>query len=85
MGDVSCLTRDQTHIPCIARQILNSWTTREVLWVVVLWVDEYVVGDMVSAVVKSVSVCFTNIFLKSLCLNTCFCEEVLVLNVCLIA
>ena len=27
----SSLTRDQTHIPCIGRQILNYWTTREVL------------------------------------------------------
>ena len=24
-------TKDHTHIPCIARQILNHWTTREVL------------------------------------------------------
>ena len=24
------LTMDQTHVPCIARQILNPWTTREV-------------------------------------------------------
>ena len=23
-------TRDQTHVPCIGRQILNHWTTREV-------------------------------------------------------
>ena len=28
--DNSSLTRDQTHVPCIARQILNHWTTREV-------------------------------------------------------
>lgn len=62
MWGLSSTTRDRTHIPCIARQILNYGTTREVLWVVVLWVDEYVVGDMVHAVVKSVSVCFTNIF-----------------------
>ena len=27
----SSLTRDQTHVPCIGRQILNHWTTREVL------------------------------------------------------
>ena len=32
--DLSSLTRDQTsHVPCIVRQILNHWTTREVpLW-----------------------------------------------------
>ena len=30
MWDLSSLTRDQTHIPCIARQLLNDWTTREV-------------------------------------------------------
>ena len=31
MWDPSSLTGDQTCIPCIARQILNHWTTREVL------------------------------------------------------
>ena len=31
MWDLSALTRDQTCIPSIARQILNCWTTREVL------------------------------------------------------
>ena len=30
MWDVSSLIRDQTYLPCIARQILNSWTTNEV-------------------------------------------------------
>ena len=24
-------SRDRTHVPCIDRQILNHWTTREVL------------------------------------------------------
>ena len=28
--DLSTPTRDQTHIPCIGRWILNHWTTREV-------------------------------------------------------
>ena len=28
--DLSSPTRDQTCIPCIGRQILNHWTTREV-------------------------------------------------------
>ena len=28
--DLSSPTRDQTHVPCIGRQILNHWTTREV-------------------------------------------------------
>ena len=28
--NLSSLTEDQTHIPCIAGQILNHWTTREV-------------------------------------------------------
>ena len=27
----SSQTRDQTHVPCIARQILKHWTTRKVL------------------------------------------------------
>ena len=26
----SSRTRDRTHVPCIGRQILNHWTTREV-------------------------------------------------------
>ena len=30
MWDLSSLTRDQTHIPYIGRQIINHWTTREV-------------------------------------------------------
>ena len=30
MGDLSSPTRDQIHIPCIARQTLNHWTSREV-------------------------------------------------------
>ena len=30
MCDLTSLTRDQTHVPCIARQILNRWTTRDV-------------------------------------------------------
>ena len=31
MWDLSSLTRDQTCVPCVRRQILNQWTTREVL------------------------------------------------------
>ena len=30
MWGLSCWIRDRTHIPCIARRILNHWTTREV-------------------------------------------------------
>ena len=29
---LSSLTRDQTHISCIAQWILNHWTSRGVLW-----------------------------------------------------
>ena len=29
--DLNTLTRDQTHVPCIARWILSHWTTREIL------------------------------------------------------
>ena len=29
----SSQTRDRTWVPCIGRQILYQWTTREVLWV----------------------------------------------------
>ena len=28
--DLGSLIRDRTHIPCVGRQILNHWTTREV-------------------------------------------------------
>ena len=27
MRDLSSLTRDQTHVPCIVKQTLNHWTT----------------------------------------------------------
>ena len=30
--DLSFQTRDRIRIPCLARQSLNPWTTREVLW-----------------------------------------------------
>ena len=30
MWDLSPPTRDPTHVPCIARQILNHWTIRQV-------------------------------------------------------
>ena len=30
MWDFNSLTRGQTHTPCIGRQSLNHWTTREV-------------------------------------------------------
>ena len=30
MWGLSSWARDQTHIPCITRQILNHWITREV-------------------------------------------------------
>ena len=30
MWDLSSLTRDRTHTPCIGRRSLNHWTTREV-------------------------------------------------------
>ena len=30
MWGLSSSTRDQTHIPCIGRWILNHWTTREI-------------------------------------------------------
>ena len=37
MSDLSSSTRDQTRVLCIARQILNHWTTREVPYARVLW------------------------------------------------
>ena len=32
MWDLSWPTKDQSCMPCVARQVLNHWTTREVLW-----------------------------------------------------
>ena len=32
MWDLSSQARDQTHVPCIGRWILNHWPTREVPW-----------------------------------------------------
>ena len=36
MWDLSSLTWDRAHITCIGRWILNNWTTREVLVLLVL-------------------------------------------------
>ena len=30
LWNLSSPTRDQTHIPCVARWVLNHWTSREV-------------------------------------------------------
>ena len=30
VGDLNSSTSDRTHVPCIGRQSLNHWTTREV-------------------------------------------------------
>ena len=35
--DLSSLVRDRTCVPCIAREILNLWTTREAHPHSVLW------------------------------------------------
>ena len=36
--DLTSLTRDLTHVPCIGKQILNHWTTKEVLvfWIILI-------------------------------------------------
>ena len=43
MWNLSSLTRDRTHIPCIAKQILNHWTTREVpsCWIFFFLLDTF--------------------------------------------
>ena len=46
---ISSLIRDQTHVPCIARRILNHWTTRKVP------ILSYVVQNTVDVI------CITNI------------------------
>ena len=37
MWDLSSLTRDQTHTPCIGRWSLNHWTDREVPHLLFFW------------------------------------------------
>ena len=41
MSDLSSSTRDQTHVLCNARQILNHLATREVPYAQVLWMCYY--------------------------------------------
>ena len=52
MWDLGSLTRDWTHVPCISRQILNPWITREVpsLWYFIMASlgNEYAVTQLVS-------------------------------------
>ena len=45
MWDLSSLTRGQTHIPCIARWILNPWTTREDSLSRVKSFDDFIVSE----------------------------------------
>ena len=35
--DISSLTRDRTHTPCIGRRSFNHWTAREVPWTQAFW------------------------------------------------
>ena len=37
MWGLSCLTGDLVHVPCIARRILNHWTSREVPTRLLFW------------------------------------------------
>ena len=49
MWDLSSLTRDRTHVPCIARWIPYHWTTREVP----TWMDlEVIMLSGISQTVK---------------------------------
>ena len=48
MWDLSSPTRDGAHIPCIGRQILNHWTTREVPIPLQLFEVDKSKGDQVS-------------------------------------
>ena len=36
LWEISYPTRDQTQVPCVGSQILNHWTTREVLHIAIL-------------------------------------------------
>ena len=49
MWDLGSLIRDRTHVPCIARQIPNHWTTRDVPW----WVFQILTFIPISGWVKA--------------------------------
>ena len=62
--DLSSLTRDRTHVPCIGRRILNHWTTREFLHILfhygLSWDIEY------SSLCYTVGPCYLPILYTSL-------------------
>ena len=49
----SSLTRDQTHVPCIGRWILNYWATREVLTLGILRVLVTCLAEFITASTSS--------------------------------
>ena len=69
MWDLGSLSRDRTCTPCVGRQCLNHWTTREIPWLVLeekeddKWSDHWktrenkrhYLGDRVRSVVLSFS------------------------------
>ena len=46
MWDLSFLSRDQTQIPCVARRILNHWTTGEVSETVPVTLGMFILGSI---------------------------------------
>ena len=77
MWDISCLTRDWTHIPCIGRQILKHGTTRQVSVLYVLcqvlnemfrlkwWIKQNIFCDVCITEVVQLQ-CFIHQFLEHL-------------------
>ena len=49
----SSWSRDTTHVPCIGRQILNHWTTKEVLARFSSSIGQYSLDIQNSTVVKA--------------------------------
>ena len=66
MWDLSSLTRDRNHIPCIGRRILNLWTTREVPLKTVLFLTHAKYRDVITAPFFSESVLVLRIFLNQM-------------------
>ena len=46
MWDLSFLSRDRTQVPCVARWILNHWTTGEVLETVSVSLGMFILGSI---------------------------------------
>ena len=72
MWDLSSLTRDRTHTPCIERQSVNHWTAREVS------PQKFLLKYLICLNLLFKNVAFYKLSLWNMS-NICFCFK----NVCL--